>query len=268
MDDNSANLLERIGRYAVPADHITAWWLGGSGFLFKTTDGAQVVIDPYLSDSVRGIFGQGRAFPPPIEPAHLRPDLVIATHWHEDHLDPGTIPVIGRHSPATQFVMSPSAMSRALGWGVPRERVTALSAEQTLEYSRVTVSHVPARHESTVKGWETPDAMGVVLRHGGLRVYHTGDTEYDARLLHADRRGLNALIVCINGSGGNMNPHEAALLAWQLEPSVVILMHHHLWAGSDEDAVRLPALFAETFQKLGGTAKVIVPRIGTPIDIG
>jgi L-ascorbate 6-phosphate lactonase len=269
MDDNSSlNLLERIDRYVAPAGHLTAWWLGGSGFLFKTTIGVQVIIDPYLSDSVRGIFGQGRAFPPPIDPAQLRPELVIATHWHEDHLDPGTIPIIARHSPATQFVMPPSAMSRALGWGAPRERVSALSADQTIDCSGVSMSHVPARHESTVKGWETPDAMGVVIAHGGLRVYHTGDTEYDARLLHPDRRQVNALFVCINGSGGNMNPHEAALLAWQLEPSAVILMHHHLWAGSDEDAVRLPALFAETFHKLGGTATVIAPKIGTPIDIG
>jgi L-ascorbate 6-phosphate lactonase len=269
MDDTSSlALVDRISRYDVPAGQITAWWLGGSGFVFKTTNGAQVVVDPYLSDSVRGIFGQGRAFPPPIDPAQLRPEVVIATHWHEDHLDPGTIPVIARHSPDTQFVMTPSAMSRALGWGVPRERVAALSPEQTLEYAGVSLSHVPARHESTVKGWETPDAMGVVLRHGDLRLYHTGDTEYDARLLHPDHRHLNALLVCINGSGGNMNPHEAALLAWQLEPSIVILMHHHLWAGSDEDAVRLPALFVETFHKLGGTAKVIAPKIGTPIDIG
>src|SRR6185312_9085570 len=124
-DNSSLTLLEQISLRAVPADYVTAWWLGGSGFLFKTTDGTQVVVDPYLSDSVQGIFGQGRAFPPPIDPAQLRPDLVIATHWHEDHLDPGTIPIIGRQSPNTQFVMPPTAMSRALGWGVPRERVTA-----------------------------------------------------------------------------------------------------------------------------------------------
>jgi L-ascorbate metabolism protein UlaG (beta-lactamase superfamily) len=228
----------------------------------------QVIVDPYLSDSVQGIFGQGRAFPPPIDPAQLHPDLVIATHWHEDHLDPGTIPIIARNSPATRFVMPPSAMSRALGWGVPRERVTALSADQTLEYSGVSLRRVPARHESTIQGWETPDAMGVMLAHGGLCIYHTGDTEYDARLLHPDRHHLNALLVCINGNGGNMNPREAALLAWQLEPSSVILMHHHLWAGSDDDAMRLPALFVETFHKLGGTGTVIAPQIGTPIDIG
>ncbi len=267
MDDTTLDPT-RIEQYDVPAGHITAWWLGGSGFVFKTTGGTQVLIDPYLSNSVQGIFGMGRAFPPPIEPEQARPDLLIATHWHEDHLDPGTIPIIARHSPGTQFVMSPSAMSRALGWGVPRERITALSAGQTIELSGVRLTHVPARHESTVQGWETPDAMGVVIEADGIRIYHTGDTEYDARLLQLGQARFSALLVCINGSGGNMNAHEAALLAWQLDPAAVIPIHHHLWAGSDDDAIRLPALFTQTFHKLDGTATVITPKIGAPIDIG
>jgi hypothetical protein len=48
----------------------------------------------------------------------------------------------------------------------------------------------------------------------------------------------------------------------------VVPIHHHLWAGSDDDAIRLPALFTQTFHKLGGTATVITPKIGTSIDIG
>ncbi|MGH2344929.1 MAG: MBL fold metallo-hydrolase [Chloroflexota bacterium] len=267
MDDGTLDLTTRIARYEVPAGHVTAWWLGGSGFMFKTTAGTQVLIDPYLSNSVQGIFGQGRAFPPPIEPEQARPDLLIATHWHEDHLDPGTIPIIARHSPHTRFVMSPGAMSRALGWGVPRERITTLSTAQTIEIPGVRLTHVPARHESTVQGWETPDAMGVVIECAGIRVYHTGDTEYDARLLQPGHARFSALLVCINGSGGNMNAHEAALLAWQLDPEAVVPIHHHLWAGSDDDAIRLPVLFAQTFHKLGGTATVVSPKIGTPIDI-
>jgi len=48
----------------------------------------------------------------------------------------------------------------------------------------------------------------------------------------------------------------------------IIYTDHHLWAGSDDDAIRLPALFAQMFQKLGGTATVVTPKIGIPIDIG
>jgi L-ascorbate metabolism protein UlaG (beta-lactamase superfamily) len=80
---------------------VAAWWLGGLGFVFKAPDGATVCIDSYLSDSVRAIFNQGRAFPPPISPEELRVDAVICPHWHEDHLDPGTIPQVATSSPDT-----------------------------------------------------------------------------------------------------------------------------------------------------------------------
>src|SRR5437016_1703787 len=93
---------------------VRAWWLGGTGFIFKAPAGTQIYIDPYLSDSVAAIFGQPRGFPPPIALEDVRPDLVIATHLHEDHLDPGGIPTIARVSHAT-FMCPPTAYSRALG---------------------------------------------------------------------------------------------------------------------------------------------------------
>src|SRR6185437_13451709 len=96
MDDRD-DLAAQIAAYPVPPGQAACWWLGGSGFVLKSPGGTQVYIDPYLSDSVQAIFGQGRAFPTPIAPEQARPDVLIVTHWHEDHLDPGTIPLIARH---------------------------------------------------------------------------------------------------------------------------------------------------------------------------
>lgn len=267
MDDQD-DLAVRIAAYPVQAAQIACWWLGGSGFVLKSPSGYQVVIDPYLSDSVQAIFGQGRAFPPPIAPDRIQPDIVIVTHWHEDHLDPGTIPVIARHAPGCQFVMPPTALSRALGWGVARDRIQPLIAGGSLLVEGIAIAHVPARHEAGIPGWEVPDAMGVLITMEGLRIYHTGDTEYDGRL-----RGLGAdppdvLMVCVNGTGGNMNPHEAALLAWQIDAGTVIPMHHLLWAGAEEAATRDPALLADTYARLGGRGTVIVPSLATPILLG
>ena len=85
-------LHERIAHCRVTSERLACWWLGGSGFVFKSAAGTVLYIDPYLSDSVKSIFGVGRAFPPPIAPQDVRADAVISSHWHEDHLDPGTIP--------------------------------------------------------------------------------------------------------------------------------------------------------------------------------
>jgi len=266
----TANLAQRIAQMAVPPDHIVAWWLGGSGFIFKTPAGTQVYIDPYLSNSAEAIFGAGnkRAFPPPIPADDVRANAVISTHWHEDHLDPGAIPIIARHSPTTRFIMPPSATGHALSWGVPRDRVVALTVGQSLQVEDVTIRAVPARHEAGIPGWEVPDALGIVLEAAGLKIYHTGDTDYDVRLRLLKRQRFDAVIACINGVTGNMNAHEAALLAWQLEATTVIPMHHLLWAGNagGPEATLDPALFEETYRKLGGTGRVVLPEVGGAIE--
>ncbi len=263
--DSEGSLAARIAAYPVPAGQVVCWWLGGSGFVLKSPAGRQVYIDPYLSDSVNAIFGQGRAFPPPLAPEQARPDVLIATHWHEDHLDPGTIPLIAQHSPQTRFVMPPSAMSRAVGWGVARARIQTLTMGESLTIDEITIAHVPARHEAGIPGWEAPDAMGVLLTLAGLRIYHTGDTEYDARLRRLQTQPPDVMMVCINGMTGNMNAHEAALLAWQIDAGTVIPMHHLLWANAGDAATRDPALLSATYARLSGRGTLIMPELATPI---
>jgi L-ascorbate metabolism protein UlaG (beta-lactamase superfamily) len=266
---SDSSLAARIAERDVPSGHLLAWWLGGSGFVFKSSAGTQVWIDPYLSDSVKGIFGIGRGFPPPINPTEVRPDAVISTHWHEDHLDPGTIPAIATHSPATRFIMPPSAMSRALGWGVARDRIIPLVDGQSAEIGDITITHMPARHEAGIPGWEVPDAMGVVLEDAGLRVYHTGDTEYDSRLRQLKSQHFDVMLVCINGTGGNMDASEAALLAYQLGVQTIIPMHHYLWeeGGFGQGATLDPAVFADVYRRLGGNGHVVIPKLAEEIDL-
>ena len=73
----------------VPSDSLGLWWLGQAGFVFKTPAGKIVYLDPYLSDAVERLFGFKRLSLPPIAAEEVRADLVVLTHEHADHLDPG-----------------------------------------------------------------------------------------------------------------------------------------------------------------------------------
>jgi L-ascorbate metabolism protein UlaG (beta-lactamase superfamily) len=107
---------------------------------------------------------------------------------------------------------------------------------------------------------------------GGVTVYHAGDTEYDIRLRDLAFQPHIRIDVCmlpINGTGGNMNAHEAALLAWQLKAETVIPMHHRLWKEfpGKERATLDPELFANTYYKLGGKGKVKIFEVGEGYEL-
>src|ERR1700739_3876922 len=112
--NNKTSLSQRIAAAEVAAGHISCWWLGGSGFVFKTAKATTVYLDAYLSNAVKAIFGADRAFAAPIDPEDARADAFIATHWHEDHLDPGLIPIAARNNPDAKFIIAPSATAHAV----------------------------------------------------------------------------------------------------------------------------------------------------------
>jgi L-ascorbate 6-phosphate lactonase len=271
LEESSITVAKTIAETTVRAGSVMAWWLSGTGFVLKTSQGTQLYIDPYFSDCVSQIFGVARAVPPPVAALDAQPDLVVATHWHEDHLDPEGLPILAKHT-STLFLGPPSCRSRLLGWRVPAERVTALAEGQTYTFRDIQITAVPARHLPGIPGWEVPDAIGLLIETEGLRIYHTGDTEYDLRLrslaYDADRP-IDVMLTVINGTGGNMNAYEAALLAWQLRPGIVIPMHHILWKdfSGGEQATLDPSLFADTYRRLGGTGQVILPAVGEPIEL-
>ena len=265
-----SSLADTIANTHVRPGSIMAWWLSGTGFVFKTSQGTQIYVDPYFSNCVAQIFGIERAVPPPVPVDEAEPDLVIATHWHEDHLDPEGLPQLARRSP-TQFLCPPSCKSRLLGWLVPGERVSTLIEGETFTFRDVRITAVAARHLAGIPGWEVPDAIGLLIETEGLRIYHTGDTEYDLRLralAYDKERPIDVMLAVINGTGGNMNAYEAALLAWHIRPRVLMPMHHILWKGqaASDQATLDPNLLADTYRRLGGSGEVRLPAVGEGIE--
>ena len=71
-------------------------FLGQSGYILKSGN-TEIVIDPYLSDSVNRIANRPRTLPIPINPEDINCDAVICTHNHLDHLDPDTVEKINKN---------------------------------------------------------------------------------------------------------------------------------------------------------------------------
>lgn len=69
---------------------MTVRFLGQSGYVLKT-ENTEIIIDPYLSDSVNRVANRPRTLPLPMKPEDISCDAVICTHNHLDHLDPDTV---------------------------------------------------------------------------------------------------------------------------------------------------------------------------------
>lgn len=237
-------------------------WLGQAGFAVRGST-ATVAIDPYLSDFCRTVFGLDRATERPCSPAEVGADLVVISHWHEDHLDLDSAAEFV--ASGSTFLAPPSCVARLIGRGIPAETVRAIDLGESIEFMGVTVTAVPAVHQ--VPGFLTEDAVGYLLEIDGVRIYHSGDTEYHRSLLGAGNRGpIDVALLCVNGTGGNMNASEAALLAVQLGPTVAVPMHFGMWSpkaygpGGTLD----PSDFVDVYTRLQPEAAVRIPTLATP----
>ena len=259
-------LAAQFANLKVRPSTVACAWLGQAGYLMKTSAGLNVMIDPYFSDEVEKQEGLKRRFPPPITADELSPDVLLISHGHLDHFDE---PTIGTFASAgrTLLIAPPSCISRAKGLGWPTTRSRSLEPGQSVTKRGVKVTATFARHT-------LPDAVGFLLDIDGLRLWHSGDTEYDQHLRALAAPKLDVAFICINGGGGNMNAHEAALLAWQLKPRAVVPMHYGLWAAKDyryggaaPDATPDASLFESTLRKLSTRIRIGTMEVGRIVTL-
>ncbi|MFO0909505.1 MAG: MBL fold metallo-hydrolase [Isosphaeraceae bacterium] len=247
----SGPALARAIRETVPhPGTICVWWLGQSGYAIRSRT-SLVVFDPYLSESLTVKYA-GTSRPHirmtrcPMAPTELSAiDLIVASHKHSDHMDPGTLPALLDGSPCASLVVPTALIDHARGLaGCDPERVVGIVAGETMRHGELTLHALPSAHE----GLDT-DAqghhlyLGYVLEIGGLRLYHSGDSlVYEGlaerlRAIASTTGGgsVDVLFLPINGRDpargvpGNMTAAEAVGLANAVRPRFVVPHHYDMF---------------------------------------
>jgi L-ascorbate 6-phosphate lactonase len=237
-------------------------WLGQAGFALKFRS-ALVWADPYLSNYLAEWWDVERIAPRPFAPADLAPDVVIASHWHPDHLDPPTCRALARTSDAI-FVVPPSGALQLRHFGVPEDRIRSVVYGDRVDVAGVAVTCHFARHDVT-PGLIAEDAMTTSIASDGVTIFHSGDTEYDDRIWEGRQAGpVDAALVCMNGTGGNMDALEAAFLAFRLDARLAVPMHIGMWSDADygPGATLDPAQFVAFWERLTDGRPSHVPVLG------
>ncbi len=227
-------LAAQIAQTAVSAGEVAVFFLAQAGFVVKTSAGATVAIDPYLTDSVERLAGFKRLIPAPITPAELDVDIIGVTHNHPDHLDLDALPAWA--GMRMRFVAAPDCATALHDAGVTRERVTILREGETCTFQDLAIRAVYADHADLA-----PDAVGFVIRAGAVTLYFVGDSGFAPERMLPDLPTVDVMISPINGAYGNLNEAQACMLAARVRPHWCIGSHTGMFAEHGGDPARFLA---------------------------
>ena len=256
---------------STPAPYGTAvlWWLGQMGLLIKMGD-TVLCVDLYASESPK------RLVPPPFpteEAAGIT--AFLGTHDHSDHMDHASWRVWAKQCPDALFVFPSAHRSSVLADGVMEENCRGLNDGENCRIGGITVRAIAAAHEFLAPDPKTGlyPCLQYVIEGNGLRVYHAGDTlRYEGMLPKLRAFGsIDAALLPINGRDGvryrrncigNMTFQEAADLAGELRPGLVMPGHWDMFADNPGD----PEAFADYLDaKYPGQVPCVLPKRLAPI---
>jgi L-ascorbate metabolism protein UlaG (beta-lactamase superfamily) len=161
-----------------------------------------------------------------------RPDLVLITDTHGDHLDGGTVDAVTENGTT---IVAPQAVAERLG---DREGTEVLANGETIELDGVSVEAIPMYNltEERSKFHSKGRGNGYVVTLGGQRIYISGDTE-DIPEMRA-LEDIDVAFVCMN-LPYTMEVEKAADAVLEFRPRVVFPYHYRGQGGfSDVEKFR------------------------------
>lgn len=237
------------------------WWLGQSGFLLH--DGQnQVLLDPYLSDSLTIKYAQTdkphvRMSERVIDPAALRDiSIVTSSHNHTDHLDADTLIPLIKSNPTIQMVIPEANRSFvSQRTGKPSDFPIGLKDGQSIQIGEIIFHGIAAAH-NTIERDEQGNCrfMGYVITIGGKNIYHSGDTLHFHGMEDLLRPfQIDVALLPINGNdpargvAGNLSIDETIALSKTCGFGLTIPCHYDMFSFNTAD----PKAFAEKADAAG-----------------
>lgn len=204
---------------------ITIHFIGHAGFVLS--DGTHTLaIDPWLTDN-----------PVATQKAEdVRCGHIAITHGHFDHLNADTIAIAKANDAAVIGAFEVCAWVEEQG----HAKIEPGNPGGTIhtDFGSVTFTH--AFHSSSLEGRYMGMPCGLVIRIGGVTVYHCGDTGLfsDMKLIGEIYRPDVAMVPI--GDRFTMGPALATRAAEMIGPKVAIPMHYDTFPPIEQD----PAAFA------------------------
>ena len=253
------DLEEQLINLTVPERGMAIWFLGQNGWIVKSPGGTVAVVDPYLSDAIKGRrpeLDTARQVPLPLPAERLKVDLYLCTHSHADHACPVTIS--GAWQAGTRRFVGPGETQPIFAQaGIPEENREIAYPRHIFKAGDLTITGTYARPTDTTD----LNHIGFLIEVGdGPRFYITGDSAPCALLRSATSHAPHLMAVCINGGYGNLSHWEAAKFVQDVDPEIAFPCHFDMFA----DNSCPPHLFRASLTILGIGGKYRLPSYSEP----
>ena len=230
--------------------------------------GTTVLTDPVLRSRIGPLRRHG-ARP---GPEAARPDLVLISHQHRDHLDLPSLRLLDAGTP----IVAPRGTAGLLASAGARE-VIEISAGEKRDVARVAITATEAVHDGHRDPWGGAiDPLGFVLEGEGGRLYFPGDTAPFAGM--GGLGPLDLALMPVWGWGptlgsGHLDPAAAARTLKLLRPRVAVPIHWGTFYPAGAGLLRPrpltepPRLFAELAAREAPEVEVRVLKPGKRTEI-
>ena len=216
-------------------------WLGQFALLIKTNN-VTLMVDPYLTDSIADRLGAdySRLVPLREEYLSMKPDVILLSHDHTDHLDVPSLKMLLDTSKQAEILCGANAWTKARTEVGGHHNYVRMVPGCEWTTGDVHIRAVPAIHSD-------PTALGFVIHAEGKTIYLTGDSLYSREVIDRIREPVDIMITVVNGLGNNMNGIDAARLAAALHPKITVPVHWGLFAKYADT----PEVFLQEAARLG-----------------
>lgn len=288
-------LNEDIEREEVKPGTVAMWWLGCTGIWMKTPQ-ANITIDLWSGNGkrthgndkmavghqmanmcgARRMQPNLRAIPFVIDPFGAKAvDAVLATHYHQDHMDPNfashviksgmtTVDANGKTIPVP-FIGPQKSIDTWVKWGVPKDRCITVKPGDVIKVKDIEIVVLDSfdrtclvttddtsenREELTGKCPTDMDekAVNYLLKTPGGNIYHSGDSHYS---IYFAKHGKDHKIDVAFGSFGEnpvgmadkMTSIDILRMAEALRCDVVIPIHYDVWTNFMADTNEINVLY-------------------------
>ncbi len=270
-------LREAIESFVVPDGCVTTWWLTQASWIAKFPNDLLVLIDPWWRDLDAGDrWGKLLGEFPLTPEEHPEPDVILCTHWHDDHICPVSLPRFAATFKDVPFVVPNRSLGMLVEMGIDEERLIGMWGDDMIEDEDPDLGHaiaaIPAAHEDLDVDEDGFLYLGYMIESAGVTLFHMGDSRPHPEwqgMVHQTAMELTGRVdlalLCINGND-NLRHDEAVDLVDFLGDSLgaVMPMHYGMDPGNTVD----PDIFVQEMDSRGILTPHRVPKVGEAITIG